>query len=81
MTYTICISGVEEISDGKMEFWQTNLVELYRKIEDDSERHRITEILQQCRADRLYRGGLELHEYLQMAEKAERLAKEKRDKE
>ena len=80
MTVSICISGEEEISDGKMEFWQTNLIELYRIIEDYSESHRITEILKQCRADRLYRGGLEGHEYLQMAEKAERLAKEKHDK-
>ena len=79
MNFVLCISGVEEISDGRMDFWQTNLIELYKKTENYSERQRITEFRKQCRADREYRSINEGREYFQIAETAERRAKEKRD--
>ena len=79
--FFLCFSGVEEIADGMMEIWLTNLIELYRRMEDDSERQRFIEIHQNCRSARGYINENAHPEYLQMIEDAHRLAKEKGNKE
>ena len=72
-----CISGMEELCDGYMDLWQTNLVELYEHIEDVDERNDTIELRQKCRSDREIRNHNLHQEYFDLLERVERLGSER----
>ena len=67
------------MSDGLMDFWQTNLAEVNRLLDDEAQHP--SQVHTQCSNLRNFQIQNEIREFLQKIDEIDRLAEEKQDQE